>query len=263
MYGSEESDLVVKYYNLAFGIQGKFETAWYLNKVKKYGGHVLDLACGTGRMALIFAKAGFEVVGIDQSEGMLEKFKRSIDEHSPEIRNRITVEKQGMASFNLGRKFSSIICCDAFFHNLSVKDEMDCLTRVADHLAEGGGFLFNLPNPTCEYILKSEKSGGKIFEERGRYRLPDHEDLLIVEQAQDVNPLKQIITTTLRFTILDPEGNQKELGTSSWKSRYLFKYEAIHLLYRCGFEIKSLVGDYQEGPVNKGSQLIFEAGLKQ
>jgi SAM-dependent methyltransferase len=263
MYGSDETDLVVKYYDLAFGIQGKSETAWYLNKVKKYGGPVLDLACGTGGMALMFAKAGFDVVGIDQSEGMLEIFKRSIDEQPPEMRNRITVRMQEMTSFNLGRKFSSIICCDAFFHNLTVDDEMDCLMRVADHLAEGGGFLFNLPNPTCEYILKSKKSGGKIFEERGRYHLPDHEDFLIVEQAQDANPLRQIITTTLRFKILDPGGNQQQLGTSSWESRYLFKYEAIHLLYRCGFEIKSLVGDYQEGPVHKGSQLIFEAGLKK
>ena len=263
MYGSEESDLIVKFYDLAFGIQGEFEAAWYLNKVKKYGGPVLDLACGTGRMAIIIAQAGFKVVGIDQSEGMLKIFRRSMEEQPIQIRNRISILKQDMIEFNLRRKFNTIFCCDAFFHNLSVKDEMDCLTRVADHLAEGGGFFFNLPNPNCEYILKSEKSGGQIFEERGRYRLPDHEDLLIVEQAQDVNPLKQIITTTLRFTILDPEGNQKQLGTSSWKSRYLFKYEAIHLLYRCGFEIKSLVGDYQEGPVNKGSQLIFEAGLKQ
>jgi SAM-dependent methyltransferase len=32
---------------------------------------VLDLGCGTGRHAVIFAKRGFEVIGVDQSEAML------------------------------------------------------------------------------------------------------------------------------------------------------------------------------------------------
>lgn len=37
------------------------------------------------------------------------------------------------------------------------------------------------------------------------------------------------------------------------------EYEAVHLLSRCGFQIESLVGDYDNGPVTCGSQLIFQA----
>ena len=53
MYGSEQTDLVVKYYDLAFGISGEAELAWYLGQAKMAGGPVLDLACGTGRLAVL------------------------------------------------------------------------------------------------------------------------------------------------------------------------------------------------------------------
>lgn len=262
MYGSDDLDLVVKYYDIAFGIHGKYEDAWYLKKVKKYGGPVLDLACGTGRIALMMARAGFHVVGVDNSEGMLNQFRRALAEEPGDIADRVTISKQDMTSFNLGRNFNTIICCDAFFHNLTVADQMDCLARVADHLAVSGGFLFNLPNPNCDYILSSKKSAGKAFVERGRYPLKESKEILVVEQAQDAHPPEQTITTKLRFTLLDADGHQRELGFSSWKSRYLFQYEAIHLLYRCGFKVESLVGDYQEGPVKEDSQLVFETGLQ-
>ncbi len=48
---------------------------WILEVLKKYGikdGLVLDLGCGTGRMTELLAQAGYDMIGIDQSEEMLE-----------------------------------------------------------------------------------------------------------------------------------------------------------------------------------------------
>ena len=81
----------------------------------------------------------------------------------------------------------------------------------------------------------------------------------MVEHAQDCSLLDQIIETTMRITRYDAEGRAVEQEQSSWKTRYLFRFEALHLLYRCGFEVASLVGDYKGGPVTTGGQLIFEA----
>jgi SAM-dependent methyltransferase len=261
MYGSEKVDLVVKYYDLAFGISGEAEINWYLSKVKTSGGPVLDLACGTGRLALLLAKQGFIVTGIDQSDGMLNCFKQKLNGQTEEIHKRIRIENQKMSDFELDSKFKIIICCDAFFHNLTVEDQINCLKQVSRHLLPDGCFVFNLPNPTCEFLLKSEASGGKEFQERGHYKLEDGSGTLLVEQAQAGDMENQCITTTLRLTRFDRAGQEIETGHSTWTTRYLFKYEAIHLLYRCGFKVKSLVGDYKHGPVKAQSQLIFEAIL--
>src|SRR5919201_795866 len=105
MYGSNKTDLVVKYYDDAFGIGGESEVGWYVSKATTFGGPVLDLACGTGRLSLILAHKGFEVTGIDQSEGMLDQFDRKLQAQPPEIRRRVRVENQSMADFALDRRF--------------------------------------------------------------------------------------------------------------------------------------------------------------
>jgi SAM-dependent methyltransferase len=261
MYGPERTDLVVKYYDLAFGVSGEAEVGWYLAKAKASGGPVLDLACGTGRLALLLAREGLEVTGLDQSAGMLSLFREKLGREPEAVRKRVRLEVQSMSGFRLGRAFETVICCDAFFHNLTVEEQMACLERVAEHLAPDGRFVFNLPHPTCDFILRAAAAGGKEFEKRGCYDLEDGSGTLLVEQAQAGRPMDQTITTTLRLTRHDRQGKEVEVGESQWTSRYLFRHEAEHLLYRCGFEVVALVGDYRGGPVTEAGQLIFEAKL--
>jgi hypothetical protein len=145
---------------------------------------------------------------------------------------------------------------------MTVQAEMDCLNKVSQHLAVEGRFVFNLPNPTCEFILASVHSAGAQFSERGRYKLTETADSLLVEQAQACNICEQTIRTKLRITRCDVDGHEIERGESAWTSRYLFPYEAIHLLYRCGFEVEVLVGDYNDGAITEKGQLIFQAKLR-
>ena len=261
MYGSENTDPVVKYYDVSLALGSEEEIAWYLNKAHTFGGPVLDLACGTGRLTLLLARAGLAVTGLDQSEGMLHHFEQKLRAEPPEVRQRVRLEQQTMSAFSLDTPFNTILCSDAFFHNVTVEDQMACLERVAQHLTPEGRFVFNLPNPTCEFILSSIASKGQHFAERGRYPLDDGGTVLI-EHAQDGHLLDQTITTTMRFTRYDAEGNETEQSASWWKSRYLFRYEAIHLLHRCGLDVEALVGDYADGPVTEKGQLIFQVRRK-
>jgi hypothetical protein len=190
---------------------------------------------------------------------MLALFREKLAAQPPVVRERVRVAEQRMSRFCLGTQFGTILCCDAFFHNLTVQEEMDCLSRVAEHLAPDGRFLFNLPHTSCAFVLRCIQSAGQAFHERGRYALEVGAGTLVVEQAQAGSALEQTITTTLRFTRLDAGGKAVEQGESSWTTRYLFRYEAVHLLYRCGFEVEALFGDYRGGPVTEGGQLVFQA----
>ena len=259
MFGSEQTDLVVKYYDDAFGISADAEINWYLNKAITYGGPVLDLACGTGRLALRLAQNGFDVTAMDQSEGMLSQFKTKLLIQPAEIKERIHIIKQKMADFRLESKYGTILCCDAFFHNLTVQEQLDCLTLIRQQLAPEGRFVFNLPNPNIDFILSCRESNGEKYSERGRYPIKDSGDTLLVEQANSIDVSQQTVYTHLRLTRFDPQGHELEKGESTWTARYLYPIEAVHLLYRSGFEVEALVGDYQNGPVAENSQLIFQA----
>ena len=261
MYGRETSNPVVKYYDQTFAVSSSNDIAWFVDHARSSDGRVLDLACGTGRISIALAHAGLDVTAIDDSEGMLQLFLSKLSAEPQPIQTRIRILQARMQSFELPGRFSSIVCCDAFFHNLTVDDQISCLLCVARHLVPRGSFAFNIPNPTVSFLSHAASPEGKEFKRRDEYTLEDSEDTVLVEQAQDADLLEQTITTRLRFTRLNAKREPVETEESSWATRFTFRHEAVHLLYRCGFEVESLTGDYRGGPVTENSQLVFVARL--
>ena len=54
------------------------DVAFYRRLAESAGGPVLELACGTGRVAIALAEAGNDVVGLDLSEPMLRVAERAL-----------------------------------------------------------------------------------------------------------------------------------------------------------------------------------------
>jgi hypothetical protein len=86
---------------------------------------------------------------------------------------------------------------------------------------------------------------------------------VLIEQAHDADLLEQRHTSRFRFTRLDPKRAPVDTEESSWTARFTFRYEAVHLLHRCGFKVESLTGNYRSGPVTESSQLVFVARFAQ
>ena len=53
------------------------DISFYIQQSMASGGPVLELGCGTGRVAIPIAEAGIEIVGIDSSQAMLDVARRS------------------------------------------------------------------------------------------------------------------------------------------------------------------------------------------
>jgi ubiquinone/menaquinone biosynthesis C-methylase UbiE len=71
---NQAGGLIFDFYDLR--IEGDYrpisgDVPFYLRQARKTGGPILELACGTGRIAIPLARAGFEVVGLDKSRAML------------------------------------------------------------------------------------------------------------------------------------------------------------------------------------------------
>ena len=256
------TDPVVKYYDDVFALSASDDIAWFLEKALANPGRVLDLACGTGRISLALARAGLEVTAVDQSQGMLDSLRSKLTVEAEPVRKSICTVVAGMRSFDLSDRFSTIVCCDAFFHNLTVDDQISCLQRAACHLTRRGLLLFNIPNPSIAFLSLACSPEGRRFSRRDEYALRDTEDTLLVEEAHEANLGEQTVKTRLRFTRFSPQGEIVSIEESSWRTRFTFKYEAIHLLHRCGFEVETLSGDYMGRPVTEKSQLVFAARLR-
>ena len=71
-------------------------------------GPILELGCGTGRVLLPLARAGYEITGLDLAADMIDRCRAKLRAEPPEVRARVRLLVADMTSFDLGRRFALI-----------------------------------------------------------------------------------------------------------------------------------------------------------
>ena len=109
------------------------------------GGPALELAIGTGRVALPLKTRGVEVHGIDASDAMVEKLRAKPGGDA------IPVMVGDFADVGVEGSFSLIyVAFNTFFALLTQEDQVRCFGNVAAHLTQDGLFVLEafVPDPT-------------------------------------------------------------------------------------------------------------------
>ena len=115
---------------------------FYRALANEIGGPVLDLACGTGRLARALAADGLAVVGLDIAPGMIER-ARLLDPAGA-----VEWHVGDAAGFDLGRRFKLIVMtAHAFQHVIGAVAQEALFACVARHLSPDGAFAFETRNP--------------------------------------------------------------------------------------------------------------------
>ncbi|WP_046173890.1 class I SAM-dependent DNA methyltransferase [Domibacillus indicus] len=112
----------------------------YLQKEVKPG-PLLDIGCGTGELAVRFARAGFQVTGVDLSEEMLTIAREKAEA------NGVTIPlfQQDMRELDsLGMFDTAVIFCDSLNYLKTEEDVKQTFQSVFRHLKDGGLFLFDV-----------------------------------------------------------------------------------------------------------------------
>lgn len=100
------------------------------------GGRVLELAIGTGRIALPLARRGVAVEGVDASEAMLDRLRAKPGGES------IPVTIGDMAEVGVGGPFQLVyLVSNTLFGLLSQARQADCFQNVARVLGRDGMFV--------------------------------------------------------------------------------------------------------------------------
>ena len=103
------------------------------------GGQALELAIGTGRVALPLLQRGVSVTGIELSQPMVDQLRRKV----PEAELPVTIGD--MAATRVGGEFSLVYLIFNTLGNLRTQDEqVECFRNAARHLAPGGHFVIEL-----------------------------------------------------------------------------------------------------------------------
>lgn len=108
------------------------------------GGPVLDLGCGTGRVALALARSGFDVTGLDSDPTLVQALRA----RARDRQLRVDAVAGDARSFELGRTFALVISAMQVVQLLGGPEGRGrMLAAVRRHLRPGGQFAAALANP--------------------------------------------------------------------------------------------------------------------
>jgi SAM-dependent methyltransferase len=213
---------------------------------RKLGGPLLDLACGTGTMALRFAQQGYEVTGVDIVPEMIAWAAQKAAAQAVSIEWVVADAR----TFRLEQRFPFIYMLgNAFQHFLTRADQEALLARVREHLSPGGCFLFCTRNPSPKNLLEAR------YAEPQQYMLPDGRQLISTEQ-QVYDPISQIQQYTFHEAWLHPDGRREEKTTRT-ALRYVYPQEMEALLFYNGFEALACYGNWQQEALTATSRLMI------
>ena len=125
------------------------------------GGLLLELGCGTGSMTELLSQKGYAMIGVDNSEDMLEiaMDKRVDSGHD------ILYLLQDMREFELyGTVRAVISICDSMNYILEEEDLLQVFRLVNNYLDPGGYFIFDL-NTIYKYEQIGESTIAENLEE--------------------------------------------------------------------------------------------------
>ena len=121
-----------------------------LVKLKYRPRSVLDLACGTGTAAVLWAKNNVRTYGIDGSEQMLAVAQKKIREQKVAV----SLSRQPLTAFTLPQKVDLVTCYyDSLNYLLTLSDLIAAMNAARNVLHEDGYFIFDVNTPEAMKVL--------------------------------------------------------------------------------------------------------------
>ena len=127
-------------------LMDKKRTAGYLHFLQNAlpkDGHILDLACGYGRLTIPLAKAGYSIEGIDLAPNLISAAR----EYATESKLDIAFKTGNMLKLPYQNKsFDAVICMWSSFNELlQSTDQTKALKEMVRVTKQGGLILIDLP----------------------------------------------------------------------------------------------------------------------
>jgi SAM-dependent methyltransferase len=236
----------------------RVDVDFYVSCAREFGAPVLELAAGTGRVLWPIAAAGFDIVGIDISQGMLAQARAKAARETPVTRGRVRLYRMDIASFNLEETFPLAIVPFRAFHHLTLPEQQrQALNCINQSLVPHGHLVIDLFDPRLEHCIPDAPSPNP---ER-RLKDPTTGHTVVRRVLARINdPLRQMIIEKTHIEELDAEGRTLASQETSWGLRWATRQEMRYLFELTGFEVVAEYSDFFGSLPKYGTQQLWVVG---
>lgn len=223
--------------------------------------HVLEIGCGTGRLAIplarIGAEAGFMVTGLDTEAEMLTQAAKLAEAESTTTQTALRFVQGDVRALELDRHYDVVLMPYGAAHHLHELDEQIAAWRsVRQVLRPGGLFVVDVGAPDLAMLAQAREG------------TPRREDLAVSDA--EGRKLRRTIAVTyaaatqraminFEYTVHDPGGDRREYASPF--VMHVYYPRELELLFRLsGFHLERMVGSYAGEPFADGSPLMIVLG---
>lgn len=239
------------------------DSQFYVEESVRSGSPVLEIGCGTGRLLIPIAQAGVDIVGLDRAPRMLDIAREKVAGLSQDTQSRIEFVLGDMRSLMLERQFNLVMVpYRAFTHLLTTDDQKQALSRIRDHLIDGGKLIMNNNDRSLESLAQEIAQPEPLLKKIADFVRPDNGNRVIVWSTGSYDPTTQVHVEDRVFEEIDNGGNTLSRTHTPLIYRTMFRFEMQHLLELCGFEVEALFGDFQRGPFRYSGEQVWVARKK-
>ncbi len=240
-------DAHAKYYDWEFNLictNQREDIRIWKALAEEFGGPILELCCGSGRITQELIKDGHNIYAIDNSNEMLDILK------AKNLQSLKILNSQ-MTTFKLDRKFKFVMISYSSFQQLLTLDEqIKCLNNIHDHLEDGGVLAMDINPRICE--------GDDILLRIHSYtaEYPINNSTVTMYTSHKIDRINQI--KHWKDEYLEIAENGKEQRTYVDISLKECCKDYMKLLFdKCEFEIINIYGDFERGNVTEDSENLI------
>lgn len=208
------------------------DIGFYVDEALEAGGPVVELAVGTGRIAVPIAEAGVRVIGVDQSEGMLEVARSLARDRGVEA--LVDLRLGDLRDPPVEERVALVLCpFRSLLHMPDEAEKLRALRAARDLLLPGGTLVFDVFAPSPADIV--ETHGKWLEREPGIFERADWDE-------------------AARTLILSVRGGEQ---AATMSLHWLSAIEWRRLLDEAGFEVADAWGWFDRRPLTDGEDMIW------
>jgi len=208
------------------------DVGFYVDRAVASGGPVVELAVGTGRIAVPIAEAGINVIGVDSSPEMLAVARAAAE--SAGVSDRLDLRVGDLREPPVPERVLLAICPFRSLLHMEAEDQkLRALTSARELLVPGGSYVFDVFEPSREDIEETH--------DRWLEREPGIFERAVWDEA----------SRTLSLSVRSGE------DAATFGLHWLSAPEWLRLLDKSGFDVEALYGWFDGRSYDGEEDMIF------
>jgi len=209
------------------------DIAFYVDEALGCDGPVVELAVGSGRIAVPIAQAGRAVIGVDLSEGMLAVARALAEEHG--VSALVDLRVGDLREPPVDERVPLVICpFRSLLHMADEEQKLRALRAARELLEPDGRLVFDVFAPSSEDI--AETHGIWLEREDGIFERADWDEM----------------SRTLKLSVRSGD------SAASMELHWLSAIEWRRLIDAAGFDVAGLYGWFDRRPYRGDEDMIWD-----